>query len=103
MTIQSYRIRQRTQEVFAAVLYGLNRAGLLPLTNGSTALVHTVRIPTDSQAFLPDSLRRWTRRHPRQVVARLLCADSSYTLFQWPHPIPESGHCCVHNCLKETL
>jgi hypothetical protein len=24
-------------------------------------------------------------------VARLLRPDSSYTLFEWPHPIPESA------------
>jgi hypothetical protein len=75
------------KSLFAAVLCGLNTAEFFASPNEKTALVHTDRIHPHAQAlqhFPPDSPGRRPRRDALFAVARLLCPDSSDTLFVWP-------------------
>jgi hypothetical protein len=49
----------------------------------STLIAYRLKNPR-AQAFLPYSPDQSRERHWRHAVARLLLADSCYTLFQWP-------------------
>src|SRR5204862_6434283 len=59
-----------------------------PLPTEARDLVHTVlEIPPFKlpQAFAPDSHNYYEQRSADDDCARLLHADSSFTLFSWPH------------------